>query len=160
MKRTILYVLSVIIIVFAVSVYLDAQMKDPQIPRSWWQSAKKYIKSQAGAKMLSFTCYGTPTDQILSVFTPHDSLMIQRIDVFARAKVDSDSTALIITNGLTSARVVLDSGNAKRYWYDSTEVTFRALKPCTVKFSDNSYSGVFVTGADTPTVVIQYRVSD
>lgn len=160
MKRNTFYTITGIAVLLFLSVYLSAQVRDPGISRSWWPALREYIRDKSSSKMVSFAHHGTPTDQVVAVFTPHTDLTVKRIDVYAKAKVDSDSTAVILSNGISAAAAVLDSGGSAQYWYDSTEVKFTALIPCTVRFSDDDYSGTFVTGADTPSVVIQYSVTD
>ena len=160
MRRKRIYLIAGTAVMLFLSVYLSAQVRDPGISRSWWPALREYIRGKTSSKMVAFVHSGTPTDRIVAVFTPHTDITVQRIDVYAKAKVDSDSTAVILSNGILSAQAVLDSAGAAQYWYDSTEVQFTALLPCTVKFSDDNFSGTFVTGADTPMVVLQYRVSD
>ena len=156
-KMTVAYLL---VFVFFVAIVVNSQVKDPQIPRSWWSSVKDYINRKSESKILSFVHYGEPTDQIMGIFTPKSDITIQRIDIFARARVDSDTTAFIMTNGINMSKVMMDSSFSKKLWYSSTEVTFRKSLPCTLRFSDNGYSGTFVSGADTPMVIIQYKVTD
>lgn len=160
MKKRMQYFFVGTIALFIITAYLSAQVRDPAVPRSWWPSLKQYIQAKSASKMLSFTHYGTPTNQVIAVFNPQKKLTIERIDVYARAKADGDSTALVLTNGLETSRVVLDSGEARQYWHDSTEAVFAAFRPCTVKFSDNGFTGTFVSGVDSPSVVIQYRIAD
>jgi hypothetical protein len=156
-KLAVVYLLA---LVFFVAIVVNSQVKEPQIPRSWWSSVKDYINKKSESKILSFVHYGEPTDQIMGIFTPKSDITIQRIDIFARAKVDSDTTAFIMTNGINTSKVMMDSGSSKKLWFSSTDVMFKKLLPCTLRFSDNSYSGAFVSGADTPMVIIQYKVTD
>ena len=149
-----------LVFVFFIAIAVSSQVTDPQVPRSWWSSVRDYIRSKSESKIMSFVLYGEPTDQVIGIFNPHNSITVQRIDVYARAKVDSDSTAFIITNGINSAVALLDSFSSANQWFDSTEVTFRRFFPCTLKFSDDGYSGTFVSGADTPMVIIQYKLTD
>ena len=149
-----------LVFVFFIAIAVSSQIKDPQVPRSWWSSVRDYIRSKSESKIMSFVIYGEPTDQVIGIFTPHNSITVQRIDVYARAKVDSDSTAFVMTNGINSAVVLLDSFSSADQWFNSTEVTFERFFPCTLKFSDDDYSGTFVSGADTPMVIIQYKIPD
>jgi len=149
-----------LVFVFFIAIAVSSQIKDPQVPRSWWRSVRDYIRSKSASKIMSFVLYGEPTDQVIGIFNPHNSITVQRIDVYARAKVDSDSTAFVMTNGINSAVVLLDSFSSADQWFDSTEVTFERFFPCTLKFSDDDYSGTFVSGADTPMVIIQYKIPD
>ena len=160
MKRKIRAGIYSLVFVFFIAIVVNSQVKDPQIPRFWWNSVRDYVRSKCESKIMSFVVYGKPTDQVVGVFTPHNALTIQRIDVYARAKVDGDSTAFVMTNGINSAVVVMDSFSSANQWFDSTEVTFERFFPCTLKFSDDDYSGTFVSGADTPMVIIQYKISD
>jgi len=149
-----------LVFVFFIAIAVSSQVTDPQVPRSWWSSVRDYIRSKSESKIMSFVLYGEPTDQIIGIFNPHNNITVQRIDVYARAKVDSDSTAFVMTNGINSAVALLDSFSSANQWFDSTEVTFERFFPCTLKFSDDDYSGTFVSGADTPMVIIQYKISD
>ncbi len=160
MKRKIWAGIYSLVFVFFIAIAVSSQVKDPQVPRSWWSSVRDYIRSKSESKIMSFVLYGEPTDQVIGIFNPHNSITVQRIDVYARAKVDSDSTAFIMTNGINSAVALLDSFSSANQWFDSTEVTFERFFPCTLKFSDDNYSGTFVSGADTPMVIIQYKLTD
>ncbi len=142
------------------SLVVYSQVKDPQVPRYWWSTVRDYIRDKSEVKMLTFIHYGEPTDQVIGVFTPCSDIAIQRIDVYARAKVDGDSTAFMMSNGINSTAVVMDSAFSATLWSDTTEVIFSRLAACTLRFSDDAYSGTFVSGADTPMVVVQYKVAD
>ena len=135
------------------------QVRDPQLPRSWWPAAKRYIDAQAAAKMLALAWKGTPKDTVLAVFTPVDSVRIQRVDVFATTRVDSDTTALVIANGYQRLTLPLDSAGGRKIWSSTAGVTFRAGVPCTLRFSDDAFGNGFVSGAANPAIVIQYRVA-
>ena len=158
-KKILVSIYSLVFVIF-ISIAVSSQVADPQVPRSWWNSVRDYIRSKSESKIMSFVLYDEPTDQVIGVFTPQNSITVQRIDVYARAKVDSDSTAFVMTDGINSAVVLLDSFSSANQWFNSTEVTFERLSPCTLKFSDNDYSGTFVSGADTPMVVVQYKIAD
>jgi len=160
MERKIWVSIYSLVFVFFIAIAVSSQVTDPQVPRSWWSSVRDYIRSKSESKIMSFVLYGEPTDQIIGIFNPHNSITVQRIDVYARAKVDSDSTAFIMTNGINSAVALLDSFSSANQWFDSTEVKFERFFPCTLKFSDDDYSGTFVSGADTPMVIIQYKLTD
>ncbi|MFC1562998.1 hypothetical protein ACFL4Z_03005 [candidate division KSB1 bacterium] len=160
MQKKLWTVIYLTIFVFFVSVVVYSQINDPKIPRSWWDSVRDYIRSKSESKIMSLVHYGEPTDQVIGVFTPHNAVTIQRIDVYARARVDSDTTAFVMTNGRDTAVVVLDSSFSATLWHDSTEVIFEKFYPCTLKFNDDNYSGTFISGADTPMVVIQYKLTD
>ena len=160
MKKKMLIGIYLLVFVFFISFVVFSQVKDPNIPRFWWTTVRDYIRTKSESKIMSLVHYGEPTDQVIGVFTPQNAITIQRIDVYAHAKVDSDTTAFTIVNGINFAVVILDSSSSATLWYDSTEVTFAKLTPCTLKFSDDNYSGTFVSGADTPMVVIQYKLAD
>lgn len=143
-----------------VSLIVHSQVKDPQVPRYWWSTVRDYIQNKSETRMLTFIHYGEPTDQIIGVFTPGSDIAIQRIDVYARAKVVGDSTAFVMSNGINSTAVVMDSALSATLWFNTTEVIFSESDACTLRFSDDAYSGTFVSGADTPMVVVQYKVAD
>jgi len=160
MRSKILTGIYSVVFVFFISIVVYSQINDPKVPRAWWNSVRDYIRSKSESKIVSLIHYGEPTDQVIGIFTPHNAITVQRIDVYTRAKVDSDTTAFVMTNGTNTAVVVLDSSSSATLWYDSTEVTFTKSVQCTLMFSDDSYSGIFVSGADTPMVVIQYKLAD
>lgn len=160
MSRKIWIGIYLLMFVFVTASVVNSQIKDPEVPRFWWNSVRDYIRSKSESKMLSLVHYGVPTDQVIGIFTPQTDITIQRVDIYARAAVDSDSTAFVMSNGTNSSIVVLDSSLSANQWFDSTEVIFESFHPCTLRFSDDNYSGTFVTGADTPMVVIQYKIAD
>ena len=146
------------LLVFGAGV-LMAQVRDPKVARSWWPAAKAYIDAQAEAKTLSFAWNGVPTDTLVAVFTPVDSITIQRIDVYATTPNGGDTTALVISNGINQAVVTLDSIGQVQSWFSTTAVTFAKAIPCSVRFSDNAYTGTFVSGVTHPAIVVQYKTA-
>ena len=157
-KRWIVLYILTFVLVSALAV--KSQVKNPDIPRFWWDSVKDYICSKSESKILSFIHYGTPTDQVLGIFTPENNVIVQRIDIYARSLVAGDTTAFILTNGVNSSIVVMDSSSSVNRWIDTAEVIFGISQPCTLRFSDDNYTGTFSSGADTPMVVIQYKIAD
>ena len=160
MKKKIWIGVYLLTFVFVSALAVNSQVKDPNVPRFWWNSVKEYISSKSESKILSFIHYGIPTDQIIGIFTPKINIIVQRVDIYARSSVAGDSTAFILSNGINSSTVVMDSSSSVNRWLDTTEVTFEISQSCTLKFSDDSYTGAFTSGADTPMVVIQYKISD
>ena len=159
MKKILVGLYLGIFLVF-ISLVVHSQVKDPQVPRYWWSTVRDYIRDKSEDRMLTFVHYGEPTDQIIGVFTPCSDIAVQRIDVYARSKVDGDSTAFVMSNGINSTAVVMDSALSATLWSDTTEVVFSSSAACPLRFSDDAYSGTFVSGADTPMVVVQYKVAD
>ena len=159
MKKRLGFILICLAAVLLFSLYLTAQVHDPGVPRAWWNAVRNYIDGKSSLHTMTFIHYGTPSDRILAIFTPSKALKVDRIDVFAHAPVDSDSTALEIANGKAMASCLLDSGRAACTWFSGPGPEFAAALPCTVRFGDDRYSGAFISGADTPSVVIQYHVS-
>ena len=159
MKKIISLVIIVLIFSLLLSFYLIAQVRDPGIPRAWWGALKAYIDIKSSVHTLAITHDGTPHDRILAVFTPLRAVTVDRIDVYAHAPADSDSTALEVANGRALASCIIDSGGAAQSWHSLPSVQFDAAYPCTVRFSDDRFTGEFVSGADSAAVIIQYHVS-
>jgi len=72
-----------LVFVFFIAIAVSSQVTDPQVPRSWWSSVRDYIRSKSESKIMSFVLYGEPTDQVIGIFNPHNSITVQRIDVYA-----------------------------------------------------------------------------
>ena len=149
MKRFLLAVLVIIIIMQPV--VSQAQITNPNIPRSWWNSVKDYIDLKA--EFLTWSVQSSFTGKILensgtkgdtlTVFTPQAASRLQSVSVWLSVNNTPDSTLyLILLHGSSDTLVTIDSsGSGIETYFESTKTyNYTAAERCSLIFLSGSDS--------------------
>ena len=137
MKKILLLLL--IILAFAQS-ESQAQIKNPNIPRSWWSGLKTYITATAeltfgyNSDSRSYAVGSLEVDTI-AVFTPKHDMTVSSVDLWFDSISDPDSTLyLVFAQSTRDTVITIDStGNGfTNYWQSSLPIELEKAVACSI----------------------------
>lgn len=136
MRRLFLILLMGVLLITSVS---NAQITNPNIPRSWWSNLQSFIE-QTAELTFSFKTdareysSGLSPDTI-AVFTPRYNMTVKAVDLWFNKIADPDSTLyLVFAQSYRDTAITIDStGNGfTNYWQTSSPFSLTAASPCSV----------------------------
>ena len=108
----------------------QAQITNPNIPRSWWSGLKTYI-SETAEMTFGFSsdprsyATGSLESDTVAVFTPKYDLTVSSVDLWFNSVSDPDSTLyLVFAQSTRDTVITIDStGNGfTNYWQSSSSI--------------------------------------
>ena len=129
-----------------------SQVKDPNVPRFWWKSVKRYIDEKTDNKIMVFDADSIANHNV-AIFNLNQPIKVQRIDIMTEGIVDSP-TVFYFQSASVYDSVLIDSANSGKYYFSTDTVNFPA-SPCTLRFTDTQFS-YKATGGGNTRIVIQF----
>jgi len=118
----------------------QAQITNPNIPRSWWSGLKTYITETAemtfgyNSESRSYAVGSLEVDTIV-VFTPNHDLTVSSVDLWFNSISDPDSTLyLVFAQSTRDTVIIIDStGNGfTNYWQSTLSIELEKAVACSV----------------------------
>lgn len=130
----------ILLMLFLVPVTVQGQIKNPDIPRSWWSGLKTFIVESAeltfsyNNRSRSFAKGSLEIDTV-AVFTPAYDMTVTSVDFWLNSIGDPDSTLyLVFAQSSKDTVITIDSsGNGfTNYWQSNASFTLTRAIPCSV----------------------------
>lgn len=118
----------------------QAQITNPNIPRSWWSGLKTYITETAemtfgfNSNARSYAVGALEADTV-AVFTPKYNMTVSSVDLWFNSISDPDSTLyLVFAQSKRDTVITIDStGNGfTNYWQSSLSIELVRAVPCSI----------------------------
>lgn len=140
------FLLITLILVLFIPIISQAQIKDPTVPRTWWNDLKTFIV-QTSEYVFGYRVDATTTvSDTIAVFMPTFNMEIQIVDLSFLQITDPDSTMYLVfsSSGTLDTVLTIDStGNGQTlFWQTSTAFNLTA---------DDTVRIILNAGADTVT---------